>query len=103
EPGPDLQDLERRILDHDPALVLPSTPVHSVAGPAAVAVMPSLRSASLPAPVTPLIGREVELSRVASLLDRSRAVTLTGPAGAGKSRLAIEAARSAVSTCEVWY
>ena len=103
EPGPDLQDLERRILDHDPTLVLPSPPVHVAAVPAAVAVVSSPRPASLPAPVTPLIGREVELGRVASLLERSRAVTLTGPAGAGKSRLAIEAARSASTTCEVWY
>ena len=103
EPGPDLQALERRILDHDPTLTLPAPPTQPAVAPPADAAARSPRPANLPAAVTPLIGREVELDRVANLLDRSRAVTLTGPAGAGKSRLAIEAARSVAMTCDVWY
>lgn len=40
-----------------------------------------------------LIGRSAELQRVSSLLRRSRLVTLVGPGGSGKSRLAREVAR----------
>ncbi|MEU0968570.1 BTAD domain-containing putative transcriptional regulator [Streptomyces sp. NPDC005917] len=47
----------------------------------------------LPAQLTPFAGREPDLARIATLLDGSRLVTLTGPGGAGKTRLAIEAAR----------
>ncbi|WRZ90322.1 tetratricopeptide repeat protein [Streptomyces sp. NBC_01007] len=47
----------------------------------------------LPAQLTRFIGRDVELRRVGDLLAGARLVTLTGPGGAGKTRLAIEAAR----------
>ncbi|QDQ13918.1 BTAD domain-containing putative transcriptional regulator [Streptomyces spectabilis] len=50
------------------------------------------RRAGVPAPLTPLVGRADELARVRGLLARSRLVTLTGPGGAGKTRLALEAA-----------
>lgn len=99
EPGPELRELERRILDHDPNLVpVVTEPLRPP--PLAPA---DLVSGRLPAAVTTLIGRDVELERVIRLLDRGRAVTLTGPAGAGKSRLAIEAARAIAATCDVWY
>ncbi|WP_030676033.1 ATP-binding protein [Streptomyces sp. NRRL B-1347] len=51
------------------------------------------RRAGVPAPLTPLVGRADELARVRGLLAESRLVTLTGPGGAGKTRLAVEAAR----------
>ncbi|MEV8511916.1 BTAD domain-containing putative transcriptional regulator [Dactylosporangium sp. NPDC051484] len=44
-----------------------------------------------PAPLTRLVGREDELERLAGLRD-ARLVTLVGPGGAGKTRLAVEAA-----------
>lgn len=47
----------------------------------------------LPVPPTPFFGREEELSRLAALLEENRWVTLTGPGGMGKTRLALEAAR----------
>ncbi|MET9408106.1 BTAD domain-containing putative transcriptional regulator [Streptomyces sp. NPDC002935] len=46
----------------------------------------------IPAQLTRFIGRDAELRRVAALLTQARLVTLTGPGGAGKTRLAMEAA-----------
>ena len=48
---------------------------------------------NLPEQVTELIGREQELAEVLALLASSRLVTLTGPGGIGKTRLALAAAR----------
>jgi predicted ATPase len=52
-------------------------------------------SVEIPSPTTPLIGRVQELAEVTARLRQSdvRLLTLSGPGGAGKSRLAIEAAR----------
>jgi predicted ATPase/DNA-binding SARP family transcriptional activator len=49
---------------------------------------------SFPLVSTPLLGRERELSEVSKLLETSRLVTLTGVAGVGKTRLALELAGS---------
>jgi len=51
-------------------------------------------AAELPAPLTPLVGREREAGEVVGLLGQSHArlVTLTGPGGVGKTRLALAVA-----------
>ena len=80
EPGPELRRIQEAILAHDPAIA---------AGSAA-----GSRRGNLPARSTSFVGRDEELAQVATLLRRHRQVTLTGPPGVGKSRLAVETARS---------
>jgi len=53
---------------------------------------PSAPAASLPRPATPTVGRDRDIADVSSLLDRQQLVTLLGPGGVGKTRLALEVA-----------
>ena len=57
----------------------------------------SLYRTNLPVPATPFLGRQRELHEVVSLLcaDDVRLLTLTGPGGTGKTRLALQAAADA--------
>ena len=57
----------------------------------------SLYRTNLPVPGTPFVGRERELAEVLELLGREdlRLLTLTGPGGTGKTRLALQAAGAA--------
>jgi predicted ATPase/DNA-binding SARP family transcriptional activator len=52
---------------------------------------------NLPAAVTSFLGRDGDVDDVGALLRAHRLVTLTGPGGAGKTRLAVEAARAALA------
>jgi predicted ATPase len=56
----------------------------------------SLDQTNLPVQPTPLVGRERELADVLALLALHRIVTLTGPGGSGKTRLALQAAAESV-------
>ena len=49
---------------------------------------------NLRAELTSFVGRDAELAHVAALVGAHRLITLTGPGGAGKTRLAVEAARA---------
>ncbi|MFI6324985.1 BTAD domain-containing putative transcriptional regulator [Nonomuraea sp. NPDC050556] len=52
---------------------------------------PAMPPGRLPAPLTSFVGREEELRLLAGLLETSRLVTVVGPGGVGKTRLAVEA------------
>ncbi|WP_182900316.1 LuxR C-terminal-related transcriptional regulator [Microbispora sp. H10830] len=54
--------------------------------------------AVLPAPLTSLVGRAAETSELVALLGTHRLVTLIGPGGVGKTRLALHVAESAWAT-----
>jgi predicted ATPase/DNA-binding SARP family transcriptional activator len=86
DPGPELRRLEAAVLAQDPSLDLPGRPV--------TRVDPRRRRRNLPAPLTPTIGREKELADLRAVVTANRLVTVTGPGGVGKTRLAIETARS---------
>jgi predicted ATPase/DNA-binding SARP family transcriptional activator len=82
EPSQELRELERAILRQE---VAPAAAPH--------------QRHNLPAPTTSFVGREQELAEVTHLLRGHRLVTLTGMGGAGKTRLALEAANRQV---EAW-
>jgi predicted ATPase/DNA-binding SARP family transcriptional activator/DNA-binding CsgD family transcriptional regulator len=74
EPGAELQSVLKGILKHDPGLA------HQAALSA---------PANLPLQLTSFIGREKELRELDQLVRESRLVTLAGPGGCGKTRLAL--------------
>ncbi len=95
EPGPELRDLQSRILEADSTLAAPVREVAAVR-PARVVQLPRRRS--------DLVGRDRELSELVALLGSEPMTTVVGPAGCGKTRLVIEAARSAGAFPDgVWY
>ena len=59
---------------------------------------------NLPVPLTSLVGRARELEGIGESLRRGRLVTLTGPGGVGKTRLALELARRQIGrrSDDVW-
>ena len=82
DPSPALQSLQERILRHDSELSLPTGEVRSARSPGhAETTLPPLY------PI-PLIGRDEDVRAVAALAESRQLVTLTGPGGVGKTRLA---------------
>jgi predicted ATPase/DNA-binding SARP family transcriptional activator len=83
DPSAELRALEQAILRQDPQLTAPAR------------VSTAVRH-NLPVRLTSFVGRGRELADVGRLLAEHRQVTLTGPGGAGKTSLAIEAASAIV-------
>jgi DNA-binding SARP family transcriptional activator len=96
EPGPELRRLEAAVLAHDASLDAPAPSRSDVARPT--------RRATIPEPLTPLVGRDGEVRELTRLVGEQRFVTLIGPGGVGKTRLAVAVAREvALSLAEGGY
>lgn len=112
DPSPELAALHGALLRQDPALSAGTSrrdpPGHAPergVGATSTAATPPGKStvaaahapgsgspSNLPVPLTPLIGRHQALTQLSGLLAERRLVTLTGPGGVGKTRLAVAAA-----------
>ena len=95
DPGPELAALEQQVLTHDSALA-PARP--ETTGPAGARPQPG----NLPGLTAPLVGRGGDVAALVSALGTHRLVTVTGPAGVGKTRLAVEAARRVAAAHGAW-
>jgi predicted ATPase/DNA-binding SARP family transcriptional activator len=85
DPGPALRDLEARILAQDPSL--------AATGPAGLEVVPTpMATGNLRERLSSFVGRTAELQGLTEAVRGGRLVTLIGPGGVGKTRLALEAA-----------
>ncbi|MGW1412012.1 ATP-binding protein [Streptomyces sp. NPDC002403] len=89
DPGPELIALHRELLAPPQ---LPSGPVAMRPQRPLDASGPAVGHGNLRPRLTSFVGREPELRSIRADLTRSRLVTLTGPGGSGKTRLAEEAA-----------
>ena len=96
EPGPELQRLEQQVLTHDPALDA-AAPQPSSRSPSShrPTSSPPATGGNLPPLSSSLVGRERECAEVVELCSSHRLVTMVGPAGVGKTRLALEVASRA--------
>ena len=85
EPGETLRRLEERILIHDRSL--------------------NRAKHNLPTELDSFVGRETEIHDITRLLADNRLVSLTGPGGSGKTRLAIHTARQVLDQYPdgIWY
>jgi predicted ATPase/DNA-binding SARP family transcriptional activator len=94
DPGPELSASYLAVLRGEPATTTPT------------ATMPAATPrTNLRAQLTSFVGRDEEVARITKLLDESRLVTLVGPGGAGKTRLAIEAGSTLVDDVPdgIWF
>jgi predicted ATPase/DNA-binding SARP family transcriptional activator len=92
EPGLELQQLLKAILNQEASLGVPAPE------------RPAPRLDNLPVALTSFVGRDAASKQIRKLLSVNRLVTLTGPGGVGKTRLAVEVARGLLDKYErgVW-
>jgi predicted ATPase/DNA-binding SARP family transcriptional activator len=105
DPSPALRDLHAAMLRGLPAPAtapagLPAPRSSPPASP--MAAGSTTRPTNLPAPATSFVGRERDLTQVRASLAAARLVTLVGPGGVGKTRLAAELAAGWQAPDGVW-
>ena len=93
DPGPELRALESAILDHDPSLDL-DLPAASLLKRHHTNVTKGLSS---------FIGRIDDVASLTAVVAANRLITVIGPGGAGKTRLAVEVAAANVGPMDVWF
>ena len=93
DPGPELRALELAILDHDPSLDL-DLPAASLVKRHHTNVTKGLSS---------FIGRIDDVASLTAVVAANRLITVIGPGGAGKTRLAVEVAAANVGPMDVWF
>ena len=100
EPTVPIRDLgEHRLKDIDRPIA-----IHQV-GDGEFPPLRSIANTNLPTPVSSFLGRADDLAAIDAALGSERLVTLTGPGGTGKTRLAVEAARRRIGSfpAGVWW
>ena len=93
DPGPELQQLERRILSHDSSLGVADSAVRGQGQDRLRGNLPSLS--------VDLVGREIDVAKVCDLVGSGRLVEIVGPGGVGKTAVAIAAGRRMSSSGRV--
>ena len=95
DPGPELRSLQQAILEHDPALAAPPEIASRdrAEAPRRTAVREEPTRPNVPADDT--VGRDEAIDKLRRLVADRRLVTLTGPGGTGKTRLAAEVTATA--------
>ncbi|HEX8684249.1 MAG TPA: tetratricopeptide repeat protein [Ardenticatenaceae bacterium] len=97
EPGPATREAYERLVRSDaaPQPARPAAPAEAPVAPASAPILVEAPPIRLPAQTTPFVGRQQELAELASLVGapECRLLTLVGPGGIGKTRLAIQVAR----------
>ncbi len=94
-----LREMTRRLLARDPrerplSAAAARRTLDEVVETQEIARVGDLSAVHLPLYLTRFIGREAESIEIRGLLDERQLVTLTGPGGCGKTRLAVEVART---------
>jgi len=89
EPAPELAELRQAIVRQDPVVMS-----------AALGATAPVERVGIPIPLTRFVGRRRELELIERARSEARLITLVGPAGVGKTRLAIEAARRTTSAVD---
>ncbi len=102
-PGTALRDLgEHRLRDFPEPERLHQLVVEGLEGDFPALRTTDARAAGLPAQLTRFIGRAAEVTAIQELIGQNRLVTLTGPGGTGKTRLALQVAAEALHGYQRW-